>query len=463
MKDKQFWDAFLSSMEELTEDPPKSVKEGVFQGMDRYYRRRRRLKRGMVGMLGICALGLSSAFFISEAETNLEKLSEEQDEMPASSDLKGAIEVFPLAPSGESKASKNEAQRKREIASARGTKEQKRSAVSIAQAKKSKKMQSEHEEVQASRNNDKASLGQDPISKEGRAVGKKAASSNERTYNKQDARGLKNPDSDHDGFKIRNNKGAGDAGERSRKGLDPMPAYSLEERTVEPDQAKLDTIDPIEKKPGFSSQDQRFFIGSDLALNFTRLMDQRTIESFESTSLVSTDADLYFDHGISAGVRLGARTKVLGRYFMKKDIGQQYGHYENGRFRSEAVQLSYRNYEVLVEHDVAQGYIKAKHRTYLSIYGGGHYAHLRKAERKEEGSPRAVTVRYKDHSFGVDGGLRMGLEMRSGLDLGFLLGASYSLTPIRKADADEMLTERDVRNLSLGGGLSLRYHFGSDF
>jgi hypothetical protein len=454
MNDRQFWDSYMSSMEDLKEDPPPEVKEQLFRRMRREQRRKRWMKRGAFGLLGLLLLGSGGLLMDPWNETdNASRIAQDgvhvwdfsisglepelipEDAARGRSVRTGNIASAPSEGGNGRSKGDNSKDGNVKNGSSRGGEEKDESS-----APKRRKPYSEKEAAMAS----------DRSRGEVRDRKEESALSSDRGIEKE----------------AESKGGLGSAEGSPRK--DPEqgkgPLESLPNETPVADEPQ--TPNEIEFGGEFGESDRkiaspRFFVGSDVAFNFTRLLDQKMRESFEPGSLVATEGELYFDFGLTAGLQLSERTSVVGRYFMKKDVGQRYYEYVDGRYMERGIQLSYRNYELLLEHDIVQKDLGDGFSSSISAYGGAHLAQLREAQRLAEGGSLDVSDQYKDRVYGVQGGLRFGMATKRGLDLGLMLGASYGLSDGLTEGASSALTEGSVRNLSVGSALSLRYHFGS--
>ncbi|MFB6257664.1 MAG: hypothetical protein ABEH38_03140 [Flavobacteriales bacterium] len=440
MNDRQFWDSYLSSMEDLREDPPPEVKRQVFQRMARMRRRKRLMQGGAYGLLALLFLG-GSTFFLLPAE--------EQDETAYTDE--DAVHVWDRHIPG---LNAGPGTSREKVPPEEGKKE--RADKLVAQTVSAN--EGEASEKDLDKRGGRTASGEARERKKGRRSVKKADMKKPEGSTPDENKTKKRGEQKKPAGTVKK-KNPGGAENLDESSLEPMP-----DRIPKADGYEAEgTIGMKEKElpvPDIDISQRRFFVGADMAFNFTRLMDRKTMESFKASSLVATEGDVFMDVALSGGVNLSERTRVLGRYFMKKDIGQQYYQYVEGRFREQGIQLTYRNYELLLEHDLLQGNIDPEHQSYLSVFGGGHVASLRQAQRKGEGRMVDVSGQYRDRTFGVKGGFRLGMECPSGFDVGLLLGSSYSLSDIGGQENPRSLTEGKTRNLSLGAGLSVRYNFG---
>ncbi len=466
MKDQQFWDTFLSSLEDLMEEPPSTVKEGVFQGMDRYYRRRRRLKRGGLGLLLACVLGGGTFLFTELDDDTRKKLAGDQVEIPEyAKPLGPAAHPPPQAgkQGGGTSSHLNEPKKGMLKRSSAGGGEKEDGVKKYAQTESEKGNEQKEEakgvasrevsEAGSSDNSPESLHEEGGRTKENEAYegdGTASASSGSRMERKE--------------VKMKESEAVSSAKNAeknlAKEGLDPMQTRLPKVSSVSPEELEELGFQPPAEAERSSLATPRFFVGSDLAFNFTRVMDSRTKKSFEQRSLVSTDGELYFDLGLTVGYDLSDRTRLIGRYFMKKDLGQRYYDYIDGRYRAQGIQLSYRSYGLLIEHDLANTSLTHNADGILSAYGGGRLGTLRQAQVTEEGRDVDVSEYYKDQVFSVEGGLRVSMRTRKGLDVGVLFGASCGLTQARSSSSGPSVATNSSRTLSSGAALSLRYNFG---
>lgn len=432
MNDGNLWDRFLSSFEGLVQTPPSSVKEGVFSELDRAARRRRRLKRG-TSLLLIPLLFGGAAYFISSEQEggNASPSGNELAVQSASEGESGILSAIPSTRDAESgpvnrgaaerDASPSSPRREDEASSPEGATE----SESIVQDRP------------GDRSGESASQGEDPNGDQlaqDPSKGERVQEVEEKPMN-----GETGPDGDKLARMPR----------KKPKNDDPDPELASK------DGWGLDQEDQLERFP-------RFFVGGNGLMNFTRFVDPQTIESFESTSLIATEADRALDVGVEMGVQLTHRSALVVRYFAKEEVGQDYEQYVNGRFHSQRLRLTYRKFDLLFEQDVLEGSFMGEHRSFLSLYGGGHYSILRQAERSSMGEDRMMPNEYEPQAYGVDAGLRFGVGTSYGLEAGVLLNASMGLSDIRQ---DENVPEHlsgSSQKTSVGVGLSLRYRFGQE-
>lgn len=454
MNDEQFWDTYLSSMEDLSQEPPPEVKERVFRKMRREQRRKRWMRRGALGFLGLLLLGSGSllwnpfrtdeTFIAGNDEEALHvwdaPLSQLEDDLEARS---GSAELVDEK-EGKSLEARNEQEEKgAERKDRNGASDQKLDRRVPPTNNRSGEQRAGGSEQDGSQEGGRKSLAE--------------------AREQEEEASLKKEEKLEKGSIDEAEATAADGQKATKKGGNKLRSLPARIPQVDEPESLILTSSNGGGAEGESTEwgDPRFFVGSDMTFNFTRLLDEHAKESFSSGSLVSTEGELYFDMSLTAGLRLGDRTRLLGRYFMKKDVGQQVYRYVEGRYKAQGIRLSYRNYELMLEHDLAEHRIDDASSIFLSAYLGGHMGSLRKAERSEKSEALNVQDDFKDRNFGLQGGLRAGFANDKGFDVGLLFGASGGLSNNRAEDPELSLLEGPARNISVGTGLSLRYHFGS--
>ncbi len=205
---------------------------------------------------------------------------------------------------------------------------------------------------------------------------------------------------------------------------------------------------------GTNNSFQHFYTGATGQLANTWLLNNKTYSSFQSSSLIRSNASFGSNFGLFVGANL---TKKL---YLHLDLNvlahnrHNYNEYLNGTYVSNDMVFNYSQTGIALRYITKSiRYLQGEHH----IYTGGYWGYLHSASQVIDGEVTDIGSNYKRNDFGIFLGYEYLFPLTAKLDLGTGIKALYGLNNIYSGDNYIPSYLNKTKNASFNITFSLKY------
>jgi hypothetical protein len=225
---------------------------------------------------------------------------------------------------------------------------------------------------------------------------------------------------------------------------------------VAEDLAQAGTINPEDEETFSASPFPAMVAGIGSAAKLSWLMNNKTLEALEKTSLVTAKPAVFTDVFITYGVRLSRGYMLQADGYLLDWSGQRYQEYREGAYGAVADRLLYRSLGLSLHKAGSQlgfGAMPVFNQLNAGVYAGA----LRNAEEASVTGVSSKLNEYKKWHFGLQAGYGYDVFLNKNLMLTYGVRGRLDLLNIYSGTSAIPASFRKTRNASLDFIMSLKY------